>query len=74
MQRVKETTRVIAVWMPNTNQVGAQKWSNYRVSIDEIEKRTGLDFLSKVSIDIQESLEKKIDTQTIQAIFTEQMQ
>ena len=60
--------------MLNTNQIGVEKWSNYRVSIDEIEKRTGLDFLSRVPLEIQESLEKKTDMQTIQALFTEQMQ
>ena len=74
IQRVTETTRVIAVWMPNNNEVGAEKWSNYRVSIDEIEKRTGYDFLSNVSIEIQKNLEKKTDIQTIQSIFNEQAQ
>ena len=65
---------MIAIWMPNNNEVGAEKWSNYRVSIDEIEKRTGYDFLSNVSIEIQKGLEKKTEIQTIQSIFNEQTQ
>lgn len=71
VQRVTANTRVIAVWMPNNNEVGANKWSDYRVSVDEIEKRTGLDFFSKVPIEIQNSIEQKTDLQTIQAIFDE---
>ncbi|WP_028523236.1 DNA/RNA non-specific endonuclease [Runella limosa] len=71
VQRVTANTRVIAVWMPNNNEVGANKWSDYRVSVDEIEKRTGLDFFSKVPIEIQNSIEPKTDLQTIQAFFDE---
>lgn len=68
-QRVTANTRVIAVWMPNNNEVGVNKWSDYRVSVDEIEKRTGLDFFSKVPVGIQTAIEQKTDLQTIQAIF-----
>lgn len=71
VKRVQANTRVIAVWMPNNNTVGIDKWSNYRLSVDEIEKRTGLDFFSNVPTSIQAVTEKQTDTQTIQTIFDE---
>ncbi len=71
VQRVQENTRVIAVWMPNNNNVGIEKWSNYRLNVDEIEKRTGLDFFSNVPVNIQAAIEKQVDLQTIQSIFDE---
>ena len=69
--RVKADTRVIAVWMPNNNAVGVEKWSTYRVSVDEIEKRTGLDFFSNINPNIQQIIEQKADNQTIMAVFDE---
>lgn len=71
LKRVQTSTRVIGVWMPNNNAVGAQKWSSYRVSIDEIEQKTGLDFFSNVSPDIQKVIEQKMDVQPIQTLFDE---
>lgn len=35
---------VLAVWMPNSDAVALQKWSAYRVSVCEIEEKTGLKF------------------------------
>lgn len=61
VQRVSEATRVIAVWMPNTNDTGDQKWSAFRVSVDAIEARTGYDFLSSVSTTVQRVIESRVD-------------
>lgn len=66
LQRINEQTRVIAVWMPNTNQVGEQKWTDYRVSVDEIEQKTGFNLLSKISMEIQAALEKRTDAIVVQ--------
>lgn len=60
LNRITKETRVIAVDMPNTQSVG-DDWGTYRVSVDELEQKTGLDFLSKVSTDIQAVIEAKVD-------------
>ncbi|MEA5511742.1 DNA/RNA non-specific endonuclease [Crocosphaera sp. UHCC 0190] len=60
---VTETTRVIAVRIPNTQAVANTDWRDYRVSVDEIEKVTGFDFLSNVSLQIQSKIESRVDNQ-----------
>ncbi len=59
--RINENTRIIAVNIPNENSVGGNSWKNYRVSVDELERLTGYDFLSNVSVDIQEVVEGRVD-------------
>ena len=59
--RINENSRIIAVNIPNENSVGANSWKNYRVSIDELERLTGYDFLSNVSVEIQGVIEGRID-------------
>lgn len=62
---VSAQTRVIAVWMPNTNTTGLQPWTRYGVSIDEVEKQTGYNFLSNVAESIQRVVEAKVDLEGI---------
>ena len=59
--KVKATTRVIAVLMPNTQDCSKQPWSSYRVSVDSLEQLTGYDFLSNVPEDIQKVIEAQVD-------------
>ena len=59
--RINENTKIIAVNIPNENSVGGNSWKNYRVSVDELERLTGYDFLSNVSVDIQELIEGRVD-------------
>ncbi len=59
---VTEETRVIAINIPNQQDVNSN-WRKYRVSIDELEKLTGYDFLSNVSPDIQQVIESRVDNQ-----------
>lgn len=68
IQRINTQTRIIAVWMPNTNDVGAKKWAGYRISVDEIEARTGLDLLSAIPVEIQCLIEPSIDKTVIKSI------
>ena len=63
LSRITKETRVIAVDMPNTQSVGSD-WGTYRVSVDELEQKTNLDFLSKVAVDIQAVIEAKVDDGT----------
>ncbi|MES2516927.1 MAG: DNA/RNA non-specific endonuclease [Bacteroidota bacterium] len=59
--RINENTRIIAVNIPNDNSVGGTSWKQYRLSVDELERLTGYDFLSNVSINIQAVIERRID-------------
>lgn len=63
LARIDENLRVIAVIIPNEQNLDNQNWRSYRTSIDEIEAQTGLDFLSNVPDEIENILESKIDTQ-----------
>lgn len=61
LRRIKEDTRVIAVDMDNTKTTKSG-WRNHRVTIDELEKRTGYDFLAPVSDRIENLIEAKKNT------------
>jgi endonuclease G len=65
VSRINVQTRVIAVWMPNTNAVGDLPWGGYRVSVDEIEKQTGYDLLSSIPESIQQVVEASTDKTAI---------
>ncbi|MDO1447954.1 DNA/RNA non-specific endonuclease [Rhodocytophaga aerolata] len=67
VSRISSSTRVIAVDMPNKQAVDEQPWSEYRVSVDDIEKATGYDFLSNLPAALQQSLEAKPDTEPVRA-------
>jgi endonuclease G len=59
-QKITENTQIIAVRMPNFNPL-KKNWRDYRVSVDEIEQNTGLDFLTNIPKNIQDKLEGKVD-------------
>jgi endonuclease G len=59
---VTNTTRVIAVDIPNTQGVRRDDWRDYRVSVDYLEGQTGYDFLSKLPVGLQAVLEAQVDT------------
>lgn len=61
--RVNENTRVIAVIMPNTQGIRNNDWKQYRVSVDQVEQLTGLDFFSNVPAAIQNVIESRVDNQ-----------
>ncbi len=66
LQRVNKGTRVIGIWVPNFVGTGLNindVWRKYRVSVDSIESRTGLNFLSNVPINTQMILERRRDIQ-----------
>ena len=57
---VTPTTTVYSVIMPNTVDVAGTAWPRYLVSIDEIERQTGYDFLSQVPAETQALLEARL--------------
>lgn len=58
---ITASTRIIAVNVPNEQEIN-NDWRAYKVSVDELEKLTGYDFLSSVSPNIQEVIESKVDS------------
>ncbi len=61
VSRITTSTRVIAVDMPNTQNANTQPWGFYRTTVDNIESATGLNLLSSVPSDIQNTLEALVD-------------
>ncbi|MFO0762764.1 MAG: DNA/RNA non-specific endonuclease [Byssovorax sp.] len=59
---VSESTRVIAVIMPNVGGILDNPWGPYRVSVDEVEKRTGYRFLTALPEGIKRALSSRVDT------------
>ncbi len=65
LSRITTSTRVIAVFMPNDQDVNDYSWEDYRVSVDYIETMTGFDFLSNLSSGIERALESQVDNEPI---------
>jgi endonuclease G len=58
-----------AAAMPNNNAVGDGKWADFRISIDQIEQRTGYDLLSNLPSDVQHSIEAGTDQVVVQSAY-----
>lgn len=58
--RVNANTRVIAVNMPNINDINPN-WGTYRTTVDAIEAATGYDLLSNLPVEVQNAIESKVD-------------
>lgn len=61
VSRVTNSTRVIAVNMPNDQSIGTS-WGSYRTSVDYIESITGLDLLENISNSTESYLESRVDS------------
>ncbi len=59
---INANTRLIAVLMPNDLSVSPTDWGKYRVSVDAVEKKTGLKFFTAVPSSIIAPLKLKVDT------------
>ena len=57
---VSPGTEVIAAMMPNEWEVETHPWTDYATSVDEIERQSGYDFLSKVPEDVQRVVEANV--------------
>lgn len=57
---VTARSTVYAVIMPNTAATTGTKWGQYAVSVDEIERQSGYDFLSALPTDVQDGLESRV--------------
>ncbi len=63
MQGITANTRAIAVMMPNDASVKGSGWKTFRVSVKQVERKTGLNFLSNVQPQVQQVIESKTDSQ-----------
>lgn len=61
VSRVTNSTRVIAVNVPNTQSVSPTNWGQYRVSVDALESLLGYDFLANVPTTVQSVIEAAVD-------------
>lgn len=61
---INEKARVIAVDMPNQEDLAHEKWEPFRITVREIEQRTGLDIFSTLPSEIQETLETRMEIRT----------
>ena len=56
---VTEKTKIIAVDLPNDEGIKQNKWQQYQTTVRDLEQKTGYDFLSTVSKELQDKLETK---------------
>lgn len=63
--RVDAKTRTIAIWIPNDQAASSKSWYNYRVSIDDVESNTDLDFFSNLPDEVEKVIEAKVDNTPI---------
>jgi endonuclease G len=57
---VSAATRVIAAIMPNI-ETPHHAWGRYRVSVDEVERRSGYELLGDVEVAVQSVIEARVD-------------
>lgn len=58
---IDHRTRVTAVDMPNVEGIENASWERYKVPIRAIEEKTGFDFFSSLSRDLQETIETRVE-------------
>jgi endonuclease G, mitochondrial len=62
--RITKTTRIIAVIMPNRQDIGLNTpWRNFRANVRQIEAQTGLTFFTNVRPQIRQIIKIKLDNQ-----------
>lgn len=58
---VNADTHVIAVDMPNATGIASDDWRKYRTTVRAVEQRTGLNLLSSLPQNVQDTLETRTD-------------
>ena len=58
--RVNNSTRTIAVIIPNTQGIRNDAWETYATTVDQVETLTGYDFFSNVSTNVQSVMEARL--------------
>ena len=62
--RVKnDQYKALAFWTEHTNtSITKANWKDYAITIDELEEKTGIDFFCNLPDDIEDEVEKNLDT------------
>lgn len=63
LNRIGASTRVICIEMPNKDGIRSTDWRKFRISVDDLERKTDLDLLNKVPTAIQDILERRVDSE-----------
>ncbi len=58
---INERTRVIAVDMPNVENISDVRWEDFKTTVRDIENKTGLDLFSALPRNIQDSIGNRRD-------------
>ncbi|MBC7796732.1 MAG: DNA/RNA non-specific endonuclease [Pyrinomonadaceae bacterium] len=61
ISQINKDTRVIAVDMPNAAGIKNDDWRKYLTTVRNIEGKTGLNLLSNIPQNVQETLETRVD-------------
>jgi DNA/RNA endonuclease G (NUC1) len=61
VSKVNNSTRTLAVIMPNKDNIRPDDWKKYLATVDQVEALTGYDFFSNVSAEIQSVIESRLD-------------
>ncbi|MDO6518098.1 DNA/RNA non-specific endonuclease [Zobellia uliginosa] len=62
IQRVTTSTRVIAVLVPNDQDINTD-WTQFKTTVDNIESLTGYDLFENLSDSVESVLEATVDTE-----------
>ena len=62
LNRIGPNTQVVAVFIPNQQTVTERRWESYRLSVNELEQKTGLRFFQSLPTDVQNALKKQSGT------------
>lgn len=63
LSRIDAETRVIAVCMPNLSSIRPNDWRRYVTTVRNVESKTGFNFLSELSQDVQDAVENRKDSE-----------
>ena len=61
LERIENTTRVIAVNIPNIQGIRTAPWQNYLTSVNQLQTNTGYTFFSALNSDLAEVLRARVD-------------
>ena len=65
LKRVTTATHAIAIDMPNSNATVGKNddWKMFRISVDDVEMKTGYNFFSKIPDAIERAIERRTDSE-----------
>ncbi len=58
---IDERTRIVAVDMPNSDDIENDGWEKHKTTVRAIEEKTGYDFFSTLPRDLQDKLETRLE-------------